>query len=126
MKKIIALVCLLSMLLPLCACSSSLATEETKTLPATAETKTEETKKDQGEIVYPDSFAVGFSRVDITPQTPIPIYNTTATGVHDPLWLSCTFVGRKDRRFDLLRGFLVRQRFHHLRPDEAPGKEIRN
>ena len=90
MKKIIALVCLLSMFLPLCACSSSLATEETKTLPATAETKTEETKKEKGEIVYPDSFAVGFSRVDITPQTPIPIYNTTATGVHDPLWLSCT------------------------------------
>ncbi len=90
MKKLIALICLLATILPLCACSSSLATEETKTEPATAETKTETKKEEKGEIVYPDSFAVGFSRVDITPQTPIPIYNTTATSVHDALWLTCT------------------------------------
>ena len=91
MKKIIALFCLLAMILPLVACSSSslAPTEETVTKD-TAQAKTEETKKETGEIVYPDSFAVGFSRVDITPQVPIPIYNTTATGVHDPLWLTCT------------------------------------
>jgi len=89
MKKIIAFVCLLAMILPLCACSSSLA-EETKTQPAAEETKTEEQKKETGEIVYPDDFAVGFSRVDITPAVPIPIYNTTAVSVHDPLWLTCT------------------------------------
>ncbi|MBQ3075431.1 MAG: hypothetical protein IJC26_05125 [Clostridia bacterium] len=91
MKKLLALICLLTMLLPLCACSSGLATETPVTEQSTAETKTEEKKEEEkGEIVYPDSFAVGFSRVDITPQTPIPIYNTTATGVHDPLWLTCT------------------------------------
>ena len=89
MKKIVALICLLAMLLPLCSCaSSSLATDETAT--AEGETKTETKKEEKGEIVYPDAFSVGFSRVDITPQTPIPIYDTVATGVHDPLWLTCT------------------------------------
>ncbi len=87
MKKVVAIFCLLAMLLPLCACSSSIAVEETATATAETQEKKEEKK---GEIVYPDRFAVGFSRVDITPQTPIPIYNTTATGVHDPLWLTCT------------------------------------
>ena len=91
MKKIVALICLLAMLLPLCACSaSSLATDETAT--AEEETKTETKKEEKGEIVYPDAFSVGFSRVDITPQTPIPIYDTTATSVHDPLWLTCTAI----------------------------------
>ena len=90
MKKIVALICLLAMLLPLCACSaSSLATDETA---AEEETKTETKKEEKGEIVYPDAFSVGFSRVDITPQTPIPIYDTTATSVHDPLWLTCTAI----------------------------------
>ena len=91
MKKIIALICLLALLLPLCACSSSLATEETKP----AETKTEEVKtieeKETGPIVYPDTFAVGYSIIDIT-TTPLPMYDATAETVHDPLMLTCTAI----------------------------------
>ena len=89
MKRILALLLAAITLLSLASCSSGLATEETETKAETAE-KTETKNEEKGEIVYPDSFAVGFSRVDITPQVPIPIYDTTATGVHDPLWLTCT------------------------------------
>ncbi len=91
MKKIIALICLLAMVLPLCACSSSLATEET----ATAETKTEEVKtkeeKENGPIVYPDTFAVGYSIIDIS-TVPLPMYDATAETIHDPLMLTCTAI----------------------------------
>ena len=88
MKRILALLLAAISLLSLASCSSSLATEEVQT--ATEETKTETKQEEKGEIVYPDAFAVGFSRVDITPTVPIPIYNTTATSVHDALWLTCT------------------------------------
>ena len=92
MKKLIAVLCLLSLCLPLIACSSSLATEETN--PATAEeTKTAETKNEEkGEIVYPDSFAVGYAAGDITGSLPIPIFEDTGTVVQDPLMLTCTAV----------------------------------
>ena len=89
MKRILALLLAAITLLSLASCSSGLATEETET-KTEEKTKTETKNEEKGEIVYPDAFAVGFSRVDITPQVPIPIYNTTATGVHDPLWLTCT------------------------------------
>lgn len=91
MKRILALLLAAITLLSLASCSSGLAPEETETKAETAE-KTETKNKEKGEIVYPDTFAVGFSRVDITPQTPIPIYDTTATSVHDPLWLTCTAI----------------------------------
>ena len=50
MKKIVALLCLLALVLPLCACASaSIApAEEAKT--ATAEEKTEAIKEEKGEI----------------------------------------------------------------------------
>ena len=92
MKRVFALLFAICMILPLCSCASSLATEETPGTNTAEETKTETKKEEKGEIVYPDSFAVGFSRVDITPATPIPIYDTTATGVHDPLWLTRTAI----------------------------------
>ncbi len=90
MKRITALICLLAMVLPLCACSSDLATKNT--VNTAEETSTQAKNGEKGEIVYPDSFAVGFSRVDITPATPIPVYDTTADGVNDPLWLTCTAI----------------------------------
>ena len=91
MKKIIALICLLSMILPLCACSSSLATEETGTEAVkTEEVKTEKVKE-TGPIVYPDTFAVGYSIIDIT-TVPLPMYDATAETVHDNLMLTCTAI----------------------------------
>ncbi len=91
MKKLISLICLLAMVFPLCACSSSLAPQEPKTENATAtaeETKKTEEKKDEDKIVYPKGFAVGYAIGDIT-TTPIPMYNATAETVHDPLNLTC-------------------------------------
>jgi len=86
MKKIIAFVCLLAMILPLCACGSgTLSVEETKT----AATVTEEVKE-TGPIVYPDSFAVGYSIGDITCTTPLDIFDGIADRIHDPLMLTCT------------------------------------
>ena len=93
MKKIIALLCLLAMVLPLAACSSGIAPvetkeAETKETKTTEETKKTEEKKDEGEIVYPKGFAVGHAMGDIT-STPISMYNATAKTVHDPLNLTC-------------------------------------
>ena len=91
MKRLISLLCLLAMILPLAACSSSLATEETKT--AAEETETEiKAEEEKGEIVYPDSFAVGYARVDITGAVPVPIFEDEGTVVQDPLMLTCTAV----------------------------------
>ncbi len=84
MKKIIVLLCLLAICLPLISCGgSNLAIEETVT-----QTKTEE--KETGPIVYPDTFAVGYSIGDITCTTPLPIYNGMADMIHDPLMLTVT------------------------------------
>ena len=93
MKKIVALLCLLAMILPLCACSSGLATEEPGTAEETktgAEKKTEE-KKEKGEITYPEGFSVGYAIADIS-MVPVPIYEGTAKTIHDPIMLTCTAV----------------------------------
>ena len=91
MKKLVALVCLLAICLPLCACGGgSLAAEQTKTEETkTKETKTEE-KNDNGPIVYPEGFSVGYARVDITPKMELKIYDGTANDVADPLQLTVT------------------------------------
>ncbi len=91
MKKIVAFLCLLALCLPLCACSASLATGEAAS-QTKAETKTAEGKEEKGEIVYPDSFAVGYARIDITGTLPIPIFEDTGTKIADPLMLTCTAV----------------------------------
>ena len=88
MKRIPALLLAAITLLSLCACSSSLATEETKTAEETVEAKTEEKKDDEKEITYPDTFAVGYAMGDIT-SFPISMYDATAESVHDPLNLTC-------------------------------------
>ena len=89
MKRIIAFFLAALTLLSLCACSSGLATEETKaeTEEVKTETKKEEEKK---EIVYPKGFAVGYAIGDISGQCPLPIYDGTAESIHDPLMLTCT------------------------------------
>ncbi len=90
MKKIISLICLLAMLLPLCACSAGLATEETQTkAEGTKETATEEVEE-TGPIVYPEGFSVGYATVDVSGTIfPMTYYGGSAVGVQDPLLLTC-------------------------------------
>ena len=84
------------MLLPLCACSSSLPQEQSS--EAKTEEKTEETVDDEplpmGEIVYPDTFSVGYNRQSIAPEVfPIPTFSTyghEGKSNHDPIQLTCT------------------------------------
>ncbi len=91
MKRILAFLLAAITVLSLVSCSSSsLATEETKTAEKTAEAKTEE-NKETGPIVYPDTFAVGYSIIDIS-TVPLPMYDATAQTIHDPLMLTCTAI----------------------------------
>ncbi len=99
MKRWIALLLAAVTCLSLCACSSGLSAAETQTqgeetkTEAKTETKKEETKtEEKGEIVYPDGFAVGYGRSDITPQSALGIYNGTGESTHDPLQFTCTAV----------------------------------
>ena len=90
MKKLIAILCLLAICLPLCACGGgSLTVEETKT--EEAETVTEEVKE-TGPIVYPDTFSVGYARADISGPLPVGIWEDEATSVRDPLYLTVVAV----------------------------------
>ena len=92
MKRIVTLILALSMLLSLCACSSSLATEETVAESATAEHKTKEVKE-TGPIVYPEGYSVGYGSVDVTGSAyPLQYYGGEATGSQDPLMLSCVAI----------------------------------
>ncbi len=93
MKKIIALLCLLALCLPLCACASGgldapAVTEENKTNEAT---DTEEVKE-TGPIVYPEGFSAGFGRVDISGPLPVGVWEGKAEVVRDPLYLTCIAV----------------------------------
>ncbi len=91
MKKILAFILALALILPLAACSSGLATEETKT-ETKEEIKKTETAEETGEIVYPDSFAVGYARMEIPSSPPHPSQSGDLTWIHDPLILTCTAV----------------------------------
>ena len=62
MKKFIAALCLLALCLPLFSCSSTQLQAEGETAPAKTETIAETKPVKKGEIVYPDSFAVGYAR----------------------------------------------------------------
>ncbi len=94
MKRLIALVLAAVTCLSLCACSSGL--EAAETVEKAEETKTETKKEndqkteEKDEIVYPDGFAVGYGRADITPEPGLPIYNGTGNSTHDPLLFTCT------------------------------------
>ena len=74
MKKALALLCLLAISLPLCACGGgSLTAEQTATAEGAAPTKTEEIKE-TGPITYPDAFSVGFGRADISGPLPVTVW----------------------------------------------------
>ncbi len=90
MKKIIAILCLLSLCLPFASCSSSLDVQETE-IQTDTETSLETQNKEK-KIVYPDAFAVGYARIDITGALPIPIFEDEGVSVKDPLMLTCTAV----------------------------------
>ena len=95
MKRFFSLLCLVSLLFSLAGCSSSLAdTEESlsKTEIQTAETKnTQDEELPTGPITYPEGFSVGYARVDVTPDPPMPTYDDrVALSVHDPIQLTCT------------------------------------
>ena len=93
MKKLIVLLLAVAMLLPLCACSSSLGTEETKTEEAKTEEKKTEEAKETGPIVYPEGYSVGFGMEDVTGSVyPLAYYGGEAIGYQDPLQLSCVAV----------------------------------
>ena len=101
MKRVFCLLLTLLMLLPLCACSSSLASEETAGATKTetkeeAKTEVKETEEPlpTEEIVYPQGFTVGYNRQDISP-TEFPIisyaqFDRTATSISDPIQLTVT------------------------------------
>lgn len=105
MKRLLFVCLLIAMLLPLCACASSLAveetSEETKTEAKTKEEAKNEAKETEeplptGEIIYPEGFSVGYNRQDISP-TEFPIvsyaqFDKTATSIHDPIQLTCTAI----------------------------------
>ena len=92
MKRIFIAILALLMLLPLCACGNGkLSVEETKTAEKTVETKAEKNeKKEDGKIVYPEGFSVGYARVDITPREALPIYEGVGESAHDPLQITVT------------------------------------
>ena len=97
MKRILTLICLLSVLLSSVSCSAGLEAQQPtaadtliKTQEEVASTTEEETET--GPIVYPEGFSVGYARVDITPSEPFKIYNGTGKSIHDPLMLTCTAV----------------------------------
>lgn len=92
MKKFLALICFLAICLPLCACSSGLAVEQTATDPAEEITTKEAKTEEKGEIVYPDGFSVGFGRVDISGPLPVEVWESEATVVGDPLMLTVVAV----------------------------------
>ncbi len=103
MKRLLCALLLVAMLLPLCACASSIATGEPDATQTKEAAKTEEKKETEteeplptGDIVYPRGFSVGYSRQDISP-TEFPIvsyaqFDKTATSVHDPIQLTCTAI----------------------------------
>ncbi len=96
MKRILALTFSLILILPLAACSSSLASEETLAAETlTAEKKTEKKENDpyaitKEPIPLPEGNCVGYCRVDITPeQYPINISSgMNAERALDPIYFT--------------------------------------
>ncbi|MBE6712154.1 MAG: hypothetical protein E7580_01395 [Ruminococcaceae bacterium] len=90
MKRLFAFLCLCAMIFPLASCAAD--SLETETVKEEAEVKTVAKEKKTGALFYPDSFAVGYARADITGTPPHPSQSGELTGVHDPLMLTCTAV----------------------------------
>ncbi len=95
MKRLVALVLALLTLVSMASCSSSITieeptAEETATRGKTEDKKEETKTEEKGAIVYPDGFAAGYGRSDITPDSALGIYNGTGESTHDPLQFTCT------------------------------------
>jgi predicted small lipoprotein YifL len=91
MKKLLTFLLALALILPLAACGSELPAAET--VKTSEESKTEKaTKEEKGEIVYPDTFSVGYARREIPSSPPHPSQSGDLTWIHDPLMLTCTAV----------------------------------
>ncbi len=104
MKRILAVLMTLAMLLPLAACGggSSLApagTEAETLIQATGETKTEAPIAGKHDVT---GFCAGFGRGDITPETSVPLAGYGATSyrmsnnVLDPLYATCIALQDED------------------------------
>lgn len=95
MKKILYLLLTLSLILPLCACASSL---DAGTAPTAAETsgenKTEEQNDEEKEVKIPEGFSTGFAREDVSPYGYSVRMNSTYTAetVKDPIFATCIAV----------------------------------
>jgi len=97
MKRFLSLFLCILMLLPLCACASSLASEETLTAEEilTAEKKPSKKEEDPyavttDSIPLPEGHCVGYSRVDVTPEQ-YPIYVSSGMNAKralDPLYFT--------------------------------------
>jgi len=99
MKRILAVLLALMMLLSLCACASPSLEEGEAVKPVqTAEEQTKTAPKKQEKFSVPEDlpegFTVGFGRADITPATlPMDLGgDAIATSVGDPLYASCTVI----------------------------------
>ena len=96
MKRIIALLCVLALCLPFAACGQEIAEDVAETEETKADAKPSTTKKPAKEekdpITYPDGFAMGYGRADITPEPGLSIYNGVGNSTHDPLLFTCTAV----------------------------------
>ncbi|MBQ3074863.1 MAG: neutral/alkaline non-lysosomal ceramidase N-terminal domain-containing protein [Clostridia bacterium] len=90
MKKILCALLALSLLLPLCACSSSLEKAETKSAETAEQTETEKEK----ETKIPEGFSTGFARADVSPYGYSVRMNSTSTAntVKDPIFATCVAV----------------------------------
>ncbi len=94
MKRIVSLILAVLMILPLAACSSSLASDPVENKTTAEEKKTEEKKKETAdkEIALPEGFSAGYAMVDITPDVELSIYDASVSVMQDPLYLTCTAV----------------------------------
>jgi len=92
-KRILALLLLLTSLFSLFSCTAALPEEKLPVQTAeTTEKQTSENKAEKGPITLPEGFSVGYAREDITPIT-WPVFLTENGGyaekAHDPLQLTC-------------------------------------
>lgn len=97
MKRILALVLCIFLILPLCACSSSLASDEPDATVEETETAVKKTEKEEdpyaitdSPIPLPEGTCVGYSKVDVTPEQ-FPIYISSgmnATHAKDPIYFT--------------------------------------
>ncbi len=94
MKRLIALVLMLCMLISLASCASGGLTDldATSEENTTAENSTKE-EGPKGPITLPEGFSVGYARKDMSPVKPVLTYEGAVTNqIHDPVQITCVSV----------------------------------